>query len=86
MSNEGPAAIPLSRPPSYEELQAERDLKGSFVQLLKDHEEIQRLFKSVASQLETTPKIGEDHDLCREWNTLFKVCPPGSCSQSDDLA
>lgn len=73
MPNEPPATPPHSQLPSYEDLQAERDLKGSFAQLLKDHEEIQRLFKSVSSQLETTPKIGEDHDLCREWNALFKV-------------
>ncbi len=69
MSNEGPT----NAPPSYEDLQAERDLKGSFAQLLNDHEEIQRLFKSVAAQLDTTPKIGEDHDLSREWHQLQKV-------------
>ncbi|KAI0798560.1 hypothetical protein BC629DRAFT_229941 [Irpex lacteus] len=68
MSNEGPT----NAPPSYEDLQAERDLKGSFAQLLNDHEEIQRLFKSVAAQLDTTPKIGEDHDLSREWHQLQK--------------
>jgi hypothetical protein len=63
-----------AQPPTYEELQAERDLKVSFAQLLKDHEEIQRLFKSVSAQLESTPKIGEDHDLTREWNQLHKAC------------
>ena len=73
MSSEPPVTPSLAQLPTYEELQAERDLKGSFAQLLKDHEEIQRLFKSVASQLETTPKIGQDHDLTREWNTLYKV-------------
>ncbi|KAI0688191.1 hypothetical protein BC835DRAFT_1373851 [Cytidiella melzeri] len=66
------SASTVSRLPAYEDLQAERDLKESFAQLLKDHEEIQRLFKSVAAQLESTPKIGEDHDLTREWNLLFK--------------
>lgn len=59
--------------PSYEDIQAERDLKESFAQLSRDHEEIQRLFKSVATQLETTPKIGDEHELSREWDGLFKV-------------
>jgi len=72
MPNEGSASSSQPQLPSYDDIQAERDLKESFVHLLKDHEEIQRLFKSVAAQLETTPKIGEDHDLCREWNQLFK--------------
>lgn len=80
MSDEGAASSSLTPLPTYEDLQAERALKGSFAQLLQDHEEIQRLFKSVAAQLETTPKIGEDHDLTREWNALFKVRSPGSCS------
>ncbi|KAI0084928.1 hypothetical protein BDY19DRAFT_968876 [Irpex rosettiformis] len=61
-----------NQPPSYEDLQAERDLKESFAQLLKDHEEIQRLFKFVSAQLDTTPKIGDDHDLSREWHLLTK--------------
>lgn len=81
MPNETPAGSTSesdSHLPTYEDLQAERALKASFAQLLGDHEEIQRLFKSVASQLETTPKIGEDHDLCREWNALFKVRLSGS--------
>ena len=59
--------------PSYEDIQAERDLKESFAQLLKDHEEIQRLFKSVATQLDTTPKIGGEHELTTEWHHLAKV-------------
>ena len=75
MALDTPAAgLSELRLPTYEELQAERDLKAQFAQLAKDHEEIQRLFKSVAGQLATTPKIGEDHELCREWNGLFKVC------------
>ncbi|KIP06999.1 hypothetical protein PHLGIDRAFT_35691 [Phlebiopsis gigantea 11061_1 CR5-6] len=61
-----------ARLPTYEELQAERDLKSQFAQLAKDHDEIQRLFKSVAGQLATTPKIGEDHELCAEWDALYK--------------
>ena len=32
------------------------------------------MFKKVAAQLESTPKIGDEHELCREWNALFKVC------------
>lgn len=72
MSTGAPATYPPP-PPRYEDLQAERDLKGSFAQLLKDHEEIQRLFKSVSAQLESTPQIGEDHALSREWEQLFKV-------------
>ncbi|KAI0339948.1 hypothetical protein BDW22DRAFT_1361006 [Trametopsis cervina] len=71
MSTGAPATYPPP-PPRYEDLQAERDLKGSFAQLLKDHEEIQRLFKSVSAQLESTPQIGEDHALSREWEQLFK--------------
>lgn len=58
--------------PSYEELRAERALKDTFAKVVKDHEEIEKLFLSVAAQLETTPKIGEGHDLCKEWNQLRK--------------
>lgn len=74
--SEQPRAGPSTHagPPSYESLQAERDLKESFAQLSRDHEEIQGLFKKVAAQLESTPKIGDEHELCREWNALFKVC------------
>lgn len=67
---------PPMRLPSYEELQAERDLKDSFAQLARDHEDIQGLFKSVSSQLETTPQIGEDNELSKEWDQLFKVSYP----------
>ena len=64
----------LPKLPTYEELQAERDLKESFAQLVTDHEDIQGLFKKVASQLEATPELGEDHELTNEWDRLFKVC------------
>ena len=60
-------------PPSYEELRAERVLKETFAKLVIDHEEIQKLFISVAGELETTPKIGEGHALCKEWNDLRQV-------------
>lgn len=62
-----------SRLPSYDDVQREHDLKASFAHLTRDHEEIQKLFKSVAAQLESTPKIGDEHELCMEWDTLFKV-------------
>ena len=59
--------------PSYEEIQAERELKETFAHLEKDHEDLQELFKKVATQLETTPQIGEDHELTKEWDQMFKV-------------
>ncbi len=61
--------------PSYEELRAERNLKETFGKLVIDHEEIQKLFISVAAELEATPKIGEGHALCKEWNDLRQVRP-----------
>ncbi|KAL4245581.1 hypothetical protein ABKN59_009628 [Abortiporus biennis] len=61
-----------TQPPSYDQLQTERNLKDNFSKLIKDHEEIQTLFVSVSGQLESTPKIGEGHDLCVEWNGLRK--------------
>jgi hypothetical protein len=68
-----------ARLPTYEEIRAEQELKESFAQLSRDHDEIQKLFKSVASQLETTPKIGEEHELCQEWDALFKVGTSAGC-------
>ena len=59
--------------PSYDELQAERELKETFAHLEKDHEDLQELFKKVATQLETTPQIGEEHELTKEWDQMFKV-------------
>ena len=59
--------------PSYEEIRAERTLKDAFSKLVKDHEEIQKLFISVAAELEATEKIGKDHELCKEWNGLRQV-------------
>lgn len=77
-SSEKPSAEPLTQQPSeklptYEEIRAERTLKDAFSKLVKDHDEIQKLFVSVAAELEATPKIGKDHHLCSEWNTLRKV-------------
>ena len=68
-------APPRSPPhlPTYEELQTERSLKESFAQLARDHEDIQGLFKNVAKHLETTPEIGENHELSKEWDRMFKV-------------
>lgn len=68
-----PSSSSHARLPTYEELQAERELKESFAQLSKDHAEIQALFRSVAAQLEGTPKIGAEHSLAYEWDALFKV-------------
>lgn len=73
MPHDSSAGPSHARLPTYEELQAEKDLKESFAQLSRDHDEIRHLFKSVANQLETTPRIGEDHELCMEWDGLFKV-------------
>ena len=73
-SSSEPFSGPSMRLPSYEELQAERDLKETFAHLEKDHEDIQGLFKKVATELETTPQIGEEHELTQEWNQLYKVC------------
>ncbi|KAH9839099.1 uncharacterized protein C8Q71DRAFT_855747 [Rhodofomes roseus] len=56
-------------PPPYTNDNAE-ELKKCFATLLNDQQEIQKLFKSVAGQLETTPQIGEHHPLTEEWNTL----------------
>ncbi|EKM54748.1 uncharacterized protein PHACADRAFT_258791 [Phanerochaete carnosa HHB-10118-sp] len=58
--------------PSYDDVQREHDLRASFAHLTRDHEEIQKLFKSVAGQLESTPQIGEEHDLAQEWDALMK--------------
>ncbi|CAL1706140.1 unnamed protein product [Somion occarium] len=60
------------QPPSYEQLRAERNLKETFAKIVNDQLEIQKLFISVASKLETTPNIGEGHALCDEWNELRK--------------
>ncbi|KAI0081984.1 hypothetical protein K474DRAFT_1586573 [Panus rudis PR-1116 ss-1] len=78
--NEKGSAQDASRPetplherlPSYEDLRAEANLKHAFARLVHDQEEIQRLFLSVAAQLETTPNIGEGHHLCNEWDQLRK--------------
>lgn len=67
------ASQPSAELPTYEEIRAERTLKDAFSKLVKDHEEIQTLFVSVAAELEATQKIGKDHDLCKEWNGLRQV-------------
>ena len=61
------------RLPSYDELQAERDLKETFAQLEKDHEDLQGLFRKVSIELETSQQIGEEHQLAKEWDQLSKV-------------
>jgi len=61
-----------TRLPSYDDVQREHDLKASFAHLTRDHEEIQKLFKNVAAQLESTPKMGEEHELAREWDSLLR--------------
>ena len=62
-----------TRLPTYDELRAEQELKESFAQLGRDHDEIGRLFRGVAAQLESTERIGEEHALCAEWDRMFKV-------------
>ncbi|GJE92795.1 hypothetical protein PsYK624_089520 [Phanerochaete sordida] len=62
----------LQKLPSYDDVQREHDLKASFAHVTRDHEEIQKLFTRVAAQLESTPKIGEDHELTMEWEGLLR--------------
>ncbi|KAH9948622.1 hypothetical protein B0H21DRAFT_732257 [Amylocystis lapponica] len=57
-------------PPPYEPVGNPIKLKESFVTLVDNQVEIQKLFRSVSGQLETTAQIGEGHPLCEEWNKL----------------
>ena len=63
--------------PSYNDVQAAHraraDLKQNFVTHLNDQLDIQELFRTVATELESTPEIGEAHPLCNEWNELRQV-------------
>ncbi|PCH36000.1 hypothetical protein WOLCODRAFT_140167 [Wolfiporia cocos MD-104 SS10] len=57
-------------PPAYKEDATAPRLKECFATLLSDQREIQALFKSVATNLATTPQIGEHHPLAEEWDAL----------------
>ena len=46
--------------PSYEEIQAERELKETFAHLEKDHEDLQELFKKVATDRKST-RLNSSH-------------------------
>ena len=63
--------------PSYSDVQAAQrartELKQNFVTLTNDQLDIQELFRSVAGQLESTPEIGEGHEVAVEWNSLRQV-------------
>ncbi|KAI0779540.1 hypothetical protein C8Q74DRAFT_1198433 [Fomes fomentarius] len=63
-----------SGPPSYSDVQAAHrarsELKQNFVTLQNDQLDIQELFRTVATELESTPEIGTGHELCDEWNDL----------------
>ena len=69
--------IDQSGPPSYSDVQAAQrarmELKQNFVTLMNDQLDIQDLFRSVAGQLESTPEIGEGHEIAEEWNSLRQV-------------
>ncbi|KAI0743993.1 hypothetical protein C8Q80DRAFT_1184442 [Daedaleopsis nitida] len=60
--------------PSYMDVQAAHraraDLMQNFETLLSDQIDIQELFRTVATELEGTPEIGETHPLIEEWNVL----------------
>lgn len=66
-----------SGPPSYSDVQAAHrarsELKQNFVTLRNDQLDIQELFRTVATELESTPEIGTGHELCDEWNDLRQV-------------
>lgn len=50
-----------------------RELKESFSALLREQLDVQRLFSTVASRLERTPRIGQGHALYLEWQELRNV-------------
>ncbi|KZT10927.1 uncharacterized protein LAESUDRAFT_809787 [Laetiporus sulphureus 93-53] len=63
-----------ARPPPPYTPTVEKDsitrLKEHFASLANDHAEVQRLFNSVANQLESLDQIGQHHPLYEEWSTL----------------
>ena len=67
-------------PPSYDDAQAankaSQELKSSFENLKNDHNDIQELFRTVRSQLQNAPEIGDGHLLLEKWETLRSVCVP----------
>ncbi|KAL6301258.1 hypothetical protein BKA93DRAFT_863430 [Sparassis latifolia] len=65
-SGEAPGPPPYNEPRSCNS----EKLKESFSLIVHNQLDIQRLFRSVAGQLENTNQIGEDHPLCNEWNGL----------------
>ena len=60
-------------PPSYNDDMARAELKRKFTTLVKDQQDIQELFKTIARELQATPEIGDKHALSDEWNKLRQV-------------
>ncbi|KAM5533207.1 hypothetical protein V8D89_013163 [Ganoderma adspersum] len=57
-------------PPSYNDDMARAELKRKFTTLVKDQQDIQELFKTIARELQATPEIGDRHPLLNEWEAL----------------
>ncbi|KAI1795535.1 hypothetical protein LXA43DRAFT_990958 [Ganoderma leucocontextum] len=57
-------------PPSYNDDRARAELKHKFTMLVKDQQDIQELFKTIARELQATPEIGDKHPLLTEWEAL----------------
>ena len=53
-------------PSQDEDEKREDDLKAAFAGRERDHNEIEKLFKRVAEQLVTMPKISAEHELTKE--------------------
>ena len=62
-----------SAPPSYNDDMARAELKRKFTTLVKDQQDIQDLFKTIARELQATPEIGDKHPLLNEWDVLREV-------------
>ena len=60
-------------PPSYNDDMARAELKRKFTALVKDQQDIQELFKTIARELQATPEIGDKHPLLNEWEALREV-------------
>ena len=60
-------------PPSYNDDMARAELKRKFTTLVKDQQDIQELFKTIARELQATPEIGDKHPLLNEWEALREV-------------
>ena len=69
----------LLLPPSYDDAdgqgahRAGSELKRSFESLKSEHKDIQELFRTVKTQLQSTPEIGQHHPLIETWEDLRTV-------------